>query len=119
MLLNKEQILNADDIKTELVDVPEWADGGQVKVKALSGLERDEFEASIVDPRTKSATTNNIRAKLLAVSIVDEDNNLIFSEGDIEALGQKSAKPLDRCFAVAMRLSGLSDKDVDELAKNS
>ena len=37
----------------------------------------------------------------------------------IDALGAKSAAPLDRCFEVAQRLSGISEADVEELTKNS
>jgi len=47
MTLNKEQILRADDLKTEEVDVPEW--GGSVRVRVLTGTERDAFESSIYD----------------------------------------------------------------------
>ena len=39
--------------------------------------------------------------------------------GDISVLGQKSAAALQRVFNVAQRLSGFSDEDLEELAKNS
>jgi hypothetical protein len=60
----------------------------------------------------------NIRAKLVALTVVDEDGNRIFSDEDAEALGKKSAAALDRIFAVAQRLSGLRPEDVEELAGN-
>jgi hypothetical protein len=37
----------------------------------------------------------------------------------VEALGKKSAAALNRVFEVAQRLSGITDDDVEELAKNS
>ncbi len=61
----------------------------------------------------------DMRSKLVARSIVDEAGKRIFGDGDIKALSGKSAAVLDRLFTVASRLSGMSQDDVDELAKNS
>jgi len=119
MLLSKEAILGAQDMTTQDVEVPEWA--GTVRVKALTGSERDAFESEIVQRNGKNITQNlkNIRARLVVMAVVDEQGNRLFGFRDIEALGEKSAKALDRVFAVAQELSGLRDEDVDELAKNS
>ena len=117
-LLTKEQILSASDIQTEDVPVSEW--GGTVRVKALSGAERDQFEMSMFEERGKKVQRNlqNMRAKLVSLSIVDEKGSRVFTDADVKALGNKSAAALDRVFAVAMRLSGVSEQDVDELAGN-
>jgi len=119
VVLNREAILAAKDLPRELVEVPEW--GGAVYVRALTGAERDQFEASIVEQRGRDVRMNmrNIRAKLVALTVVDEDGQRIFTDDDVAALGGKSAAALDRLFAVAQRLSGLSKEDVEELAKNS
>ena len=34
-------------------------------------------------------------------------------------MGKKGAKALDRVFSVAQKINGISDGDVEELAKNS
>src|SRR5690554_443064 len=117
-LLTRDDILNAQDLPTERVAVPEW--DGEVIVRGLTGAERDAFEQSIVETRGKNTRMNlrNIRAKLVALTVVDEDGNRIFSDEDAEALGKKSAAALDRIFAVAQRLSGLRPEDVEELAGN-
>jgi hypothetical protein len=116
MSLSKDQILQAQDIKTEKVFVPEW--GGEVNVKTLTGEERDRFEQSLFGDKSEKKM-NNIRAKLCAASIVDDAGKQIFTEADIAAIGGKSANALDAVFAVAQRLSGLSKSDVDALVKNS
>ena len=117
--LTKEQILKADDLLRELVHCPEW--GGDVWVRTLTGVERDKFEADSINRRGKNIETNmeNIRARLVALSVVGEKNERLFTEADAVELGKKSARALDRIFAVAQRLSGLSAEDVEELAKNS
>jgi hypothetical protein len=88
--LTKEQILKADDLKTETVEVPEW--GGPVNIRTLTGAERDAFEQTMV--------------------------NLIFDDNDVIELGKKSGSALDRVFAVAQKLNGFGDKDIEDLGKN-
>lgn len=118
-LLTRDQILKAQDLPTEDVPVPEW--GGTVRVRALTGAERDAFEQSIVEQRGRSARMNlqNLRAKLVALTVVDEEGNRIFSDSDAKLLGKKSALALNRVFEVAQKLSGLTSEDVEELTKNS
>jgi len=119
MLLNKEAILNAQDLQHEDVFVEEWK--GTVRVRALTGAERDAFEASIVEGKGKNVKTNlkNIRAKLVALTVINENGERLFNDHEAQVLGTKSASALDKVFEVAQRLSGLRDEDVEELAKNS
>ena len=118
-LLTKKQILDAPDLKTEDVEVPEW--GGTVRVRALTGTQRDAYQFSIVHVENAKAVTDmtNVSAKLVAFSIIDERGNLLFNESEVEALGQKSSAALDRVFTVASRLSGLTKADIEAIAKNS
>ncbi len=118
-LLTKASILATEDLPRETVHVPEW--GGDVLVQGLTGAERDAFEASVMTGKGKDRDVNvkNLRAKLIAKSLVDEAGRPLFGEPDLAALGGKSAKALQRLFEVAQRLSGLTPQDVDELTKNS
>jgi hypothetical protein len=120
MILNRDAILQADDLGRELVDVPEW--GGSVYVRAMTGNERDAFEESILDMRSKGKDTRvvmaNIRAKLCARCIVGEEGERLFTDADIDVLGAKSARALDRVFEAAQRLCGMRETDVAELAGN-
>jgi hypothetical protein len=116
-LLTREQILAADDIITEKVQVDGW--GGEVLVRGMTGAERDRVEKTLVELKGKRIVMkDDIRAKLVAASVVDEKGELLFSEGDIHTLAAKSAAALQKVFEVAQRLSGLTDEDVDELEKN-
>lgn len=121
-ILSKSQILAAVDLPTETVAVPEW--GGEVLVRGLTAAERDTFEQSVVtlNGAGKAASTkmnlSNIRAKLCSLTIVDENGERLFSDAEVDVLGQKSAQALQRVFDAAQRLSGLSQSDVEELAKN-
>jgi len=118
-MLTRDEIMKCEDIFTQTVDVPEW--GGSVLVKALSGRERDDWEATFVDHSGKKAKVRaeNVRARLAVRTIVDANGKRYFSDGDAEMLGEKSAAALERIYAVAARLSGIGAADVEELAKNS
>jgi hypothetical protein len=119
VILNREQILAVQDIKTEEVPVPEW--GGEVLVRGLTGLERDAYEESMWVGSGKDRKENyaNLRARFVALSIVDKAGKLLFSPKDVEDLGNKSSIALDRVFDVGQRLSATGSKAVEKLAGNS
>lgn len=118
MLLSKEQILNAEDLKHIDVKVPEW--GGAVRVRTMNGSERDQFEQAILKANQSGNTQDleNIRALLVALTVVDENGNRLFDKRDVKALGQKSAAALQRVFEAAQKLSAIGDNDIAELEGN-
>jgi ribosomal protein L12E/L44/L45/RPP1/RPP2 len=122
-LLTRDQVLAADDTKYATVAVPEWGAGGEIRLKSLSGFERDAFEQSVLveaaDGESKKVDLSNVRAKLVAASAVDELGQRLFTEADVEALGKKNGAALERVNAAAQKLSKLRKKDIDELLKNS
>ena len=108
MSLTKEQILKAEDVKTQTVDVPEW--GGQVIIRMLTGKERDAFEGAIVRGRKDAkgepqVDMDNIRARLCVAVIVDDKGKQLFGLHEIGVLGQKSGAALDRVFSVDTLIS--------------
>lgn len=123
--LDAASILTADDLTIERVHVPEW--GGDVFVRAMGGAARDAWEAEQYqlgagddeDEGKAVGFLRNLRARLLVRCICDEDGELVFSEGQAEELGRKSAAAISRLFEVARRLNGITKEDEAELAGNS
>jgi hypothetical protein len=115
LMLTREQILAVTDLPRETVEVKEW--GGSVVVAAMTGTDRDAFEASVVTADGKP-NLRNMRAKLVAACVVDEAGKRLFSPADIEALGGKSSSALDRIAKVAQRLNRLGDEQLEELKGN-
>lgn len=117
--LTKAEIVGKVDIRTEIVEVPEW--GGAVAVRELTGAERDAFEASLMKTDAegkRTADLSNMRAKLCAVCMVDgETGDRLFSDAELGELANKSAVALNRVFAVAQRLNGMGA--VEDVEKNS
>lgn len=118
VFLGADAILKAADLQVAEIEVPEW--GGWVRVRGLTGLERDQFESEMTQRKGKDVQMNlrNIRARLVQLSVVDEKGERMFTHQVLEALGAKSARALDRIFTKSMELSGLSPGDVENLAEN-
>ena len=114
-MLTKEEILQVSDVETEVVDIPQWK--GSVTVRGLTAQERDKYEDSLIDGKKRNMA--NARAKLFVMSVVDDTGKLMFTERDAIHLGRKSAAAVDLVFDVAMKLSGMTEKDIEELEKNS
>ena len=124
MYLTKEAILAIDDRLYEDVQIPEWKEGDKsamVRVRSLSGMELDKFQASILTGKGKNRDVNlkALRSKLVALTVVDGLGNPIFSDADIQALGNKNAGALNRIFQKAQELSGLNEEEVNDMVKNS
>ncbi|EFC78984.1 hypothetical protein, partial [Parafrankia sp. EUN1f] len=116
-LLTRDAILAVDDRKSVDVECPEW--GGTVRLRSISGAQRDQFEQSCLVQKGKTRQVNmrNARAKLIILCAVDEDGARMFSDADLALLTKKNAKPLDRLFGEAQKLCGLSDDDMGELVE--
>jgi hypothetical protein len=114
MALTKDQILAADDLGLLEVKVKEW--GGSVYIRVMSVGERDAYENEWVLNKNKGV--ENFRAKFLAKCLCDDKGERLFSDAEVEQLAKKSAKVMSRVWAKAMEHNALTDKDVEELAKN-
>ena len=117
----EEKVLSADDIraaadrKMQSVHVPEW--GGKVFLRTISAAERDRFE--IENFRQDRPNFENLRARFLAITLVDGDGKPLFTSKQVGKLGEKSAAVIDRLFTEAVKMNAMSRSDVDTLLGNS
>jgi hypothetical protein len=117
--LDIKAIFAAPRVEIEDVYIKQW--NGWVHVKAMNGEERDVYENSLWQGKGKNREVNikNARAKLVALTVVDDNGKRMFRDSDVHALGQLSAAALDTIYDVASRLAGISDDDLEELGKPS
>lgn len=111
-----DKILQADDLQTETVRIDEW--DATVHVRELTAAERDAYEQSIVAREGEPMNLRNIRARLVALTLVDDKGERIFTDEQAEALGRKSGRVLDRLFDVAQRLNKMRKQDVEDVKGN-
>lgn len=117
----RDQILAADDLPRAVVETPEWAPSGvpSVHVRGLTAAERDQYEQGLTE-RAKDgsvrpkANLKNLRASFVMRIVVDENGERVFSDGDVEALGAKSAVVLDRLWEKGRELSGMAREETEE-----
>lgn len=114
MALTADQILAADDLGLLKVTVKEW--GGDVFIRVMTVGELDAYQKEWVGKRETGV--DNFRAKFLARCLCDEQGQRLFSDEQIEKLASKSAKVVSKLFDKAAAHNAITDKDVEELAKN-
>ena len=109
MILDKNAILTAVDLKRETVPVPEWGKDAQVIVQEMSALDRDRLwkDLRINGEDGDKISMENLAAKVLVRCIVNQDGARLFVDEDAEPLGRKSQDALARLFEVAKRLNKL------------
>lgn len=109
--LGRAAILAAEDIKYRVVQVPEW--GGPVRLRSMTGSERDAYDAESYQQRTAATVPGSVagiadfRVRRVARSIVDAKGRRVFTDADIAALGAKNGEVIDRLDDVVAELSGL------------
>lgn len=111
----------AREVGIERVPMPELGEGAVAIIRGMTGTDRDSYEAGLVVQKGKRSSVNliDIRAKLVARCLVNEEGQRLFTDDEHAAVGAMRADLLDRLYRVAQRLSGLSDEDADELGKSS
>ena len=114
--LSKRDFLKSRAPKTRDVEIPEW--GGTVTVQEMTAEQRDEFDEYVISMREENKV-KGLRAVVVSICTVDEYGKRIFTDLDIPDLQKKSATIIGRISDEAMKLSGLSEEDVEERVKNS
>ncbi|MCW2902598.1 MAG: hypothetical protein JWO67_4863 [Streptosporangiaceae bacterium] len=109
-------------VRAELVVVKPWR--RKVWCQELTGEELDEFrEPMSVIGKDNSITLNlkNNTLRLLAMAIRDANGNRLYPNTDagIKILGKMPSSGLEILAAVARRLSGMGEDDVEEMAGKS
>ena len=94
---------------------------GNVMVRGMTAKERDQYETSCIVQKNGKRNFNLIdaRAKLVMLTVVDENNDRLFDASDVSRLSGMPASVIDKLFTVAQKLSGISDEDIDELGLDS
>lgn len=115
MAIDKNAIINAGDIKTGTISIPEW--GGECFVKRPSIKERDILGAytrvfmetkfdedgkqknEFVKGEESEKAFSSFRLKTIGFALCDEKGIRLFNDDEIDTLlGKKSPEVIDRIF---------------------
>ena len=119
-LATKADILAANTIPHEDVEVPEWG-GVSVRVRGLTERQRAlvtgmSLAISDAAPNDRAEAWASLQDTLVAACVVDEKNKPIFTVAEVAEL-DPAAVP--RLLGVAQRLSGMTKSAVEDAAGNS
>lgn len=115
MALSREALLGATEVPTESVFIP--ALKGSVVVRGMTAKERTQFERKFIQEK-RGRTSRNFdafREQLCIFCCVDPK----LTEADVERLSGVRADVLEPIANAGMRLSGMTDKDIDDLGLSS
>ena len=125
VILTREALLQRDDLKSEKVELTR----GHVFVREMTGHEKDVWEQSMLKQKPNGdrnkaveyeTTLEDFRAKLAVVTVCDAEGNLLFEPKDVKMLNKMmSATNIERIVAVAQRLNAVTEKDKEDILKNS
>jgi len=96
----KEHILFTNDRPTKEVDVPEW--GVTVHVRTWSARERMQVSNWKAEP--------DLDARIVALSVVDENYDTVFNTDDVPALQGKSGLVIERLALAAIEHNGIGQE---------
>lgn len=115
----REAFFKARPVRRVKVELPELGEGVAVFVRAMNESERTAFELEVFgdDGQVLPEAKPLIKRKLVVATAEDFDGNRVFAEGDIDALAEQDALPVNRIFDAAQRLS-FSKRDIKTLEGN-
>ena len=95
--------------------------GGSVYVRGMTARERSRFETQFQLSSGKSSKKRmqEIRERLVVACVCDANGELLLTEADIEAVGKQPAPVIERIVEAAQAVCGMSNRDVEDIAKNS
>ncbi len=113
----RDQILEAQDIGKQTVEVPEW--GVTIEVRGMTALERTRLMDLAFDAGGQ-LNLQTIYPEIVIATCFDPETGMqIFTPQDKDALLSKSSVALDRVAIVGMSLSGFTAESADESGKVS
>jgi hypothetical protein len=112
----RSAIIASDDLPREPVEVP-WVDE-KLYIRGMSANDKDHWLVLHSPDLESFQWKEQATASLVAKCLVTEDGERIFSDDDIEALGEKNGDTLTELRGVAMRLSGMNSQEAEVVAED-
>jgi uncharacterized protein with beta-barrel porin domain len=114
--VSREAFLSKRQRQVMVVDTS----AGKIRVQALSAYERGKLEALFTTKtgERRMERMAKLREFVAVASCVDESGNRMFTEGDVDALGQVESSVLEAVLKAYQELNGSDDADIEKLVGN-
>jgi hypothetical protein len=130
ILLDRKALLKKQKLAVVQVNLGPDENGEEqiVFVREMTGRDRDNFEQSILKARKNNKgviegydqVLSDFRAKLAVTTLCDAEGNLLLLPEDASTLSESiSISKLEIIVEAAQKLNKITDKDKEELVKNS
>lgn len=114
----RDKIFAAQDIPTEVVNIPEW--GVDVLVRGMSAGDRITLMQNAFDQTTQQVNMSIVYPDVVVSCTYDPDSNEpVFTPADKDAILAKSSAAVERLANVGLRLSGIGKEEQDAAGKDS
>lgn len=130
-ILTRAEVTAAHDLDTLDVPVPEWGEDVGVRMRTLTSGEKDRLEkamfdvaveaddkGALIERRTLNAKFN-LKTALLGMSLIDESGGRLYQDDEIDTLGSKDFRVVNRLFARCLKLNKMQGEAVKDAEKNS
>lgn len=113
--LSRDDILSAQDFRTDEVKVPEWGGSGLVLVRELSAAEAERVGFAMADSKgnINLSKAEGMAIRVVALGVIDESYCRVFTRADVKALGGRSYHVIKRIAQRIMQLTGLAPEPED------
>lgn len=120
MTADRAKLLAPVPVKSERVDLPEFGEGEYVMVHGLTAREHNRYQASLLNREFGMDRRKVLEQKerLLVRCIRDDEGNRIFSDEDVESLGEWPTELQERLHDVALRMCGRIKEDEDAVGNS-
>lgn len=111
-MLTREQILKAQELKTKVINVPEW--GGEIVLRQLTSLDRFSFFEQLESLNEgKSKREQDLIASALFVvwTVMDGEGSRLFSDDDLPTLMASNPQVIERVAAQSGALNGVTSAE--------
>lgn len=113
----RDRIIAADDIETEIVDIPQW--DVTVEVRSMDGRSRTRLLSAAAENDGVLNLEQFYPEVVILCSFDPETGERIFEPGDADLLLSKASAPLEILAQAALRVSGMAGDSLDQAGKGS
>lgn len=113
--LGREELLAPSKRRFSVVTLP---DGRKVRLRSLTERERGMWDAEGYGKGGKRERVEDAKLRLLIISVVDGDGNLILRQPDVKELWDKDSAVVQAIYAEILKLNAAGPPDGDVLGNS-